>query len=108
MGPASDGVSFTNVDDNTTDPEVTLANNGQTKKSNGPRDRASITCHKCGKQEHYANECTEERQSVATMLMGGMEGGEFDGKQHFQFLQHHHTGIAIKIDTDGGRISNTS
>ena len=102
IGPASDGVSFTNVDDNTTDPEVTLANNGQTKKNNGPRDRASVICHKCGnKQGHYTNECTEECQSGVTMLMVGMEDGEFDGKQHFQFLQHHDTGIAMKIDTDG-------
>ena len=102
IGPASDSVSFTNVDDNRTDPKVTLANNGQAKKNNGPRDRASVICHKCGnKQGHYTNECTEECQSGVTMLMAGMEDGEFDGKQHFQFLQHHDTGIAMKIDTDG-------
>lgn len=53
-------------------------------------------------QGHYANECTEERQWRATMLMAGMEDGEFfKGKQHFQFLQHHDTGITMKIDTDG-------
>ena len=52
-------------------------------------------------QGHYENECTEERQLGATMLMAGMEDIEFDGKQHFQFLQHHDTGITMKIDTDG-------
>ena len=52
MQPASDGVSFTNVDDNENDPEVTLAINGQSKKNNGPRDNASVTCHKYGKQGH--------------------------------------------------------
>ena len=45
----------------------------------------------------YANECNEEYQTGApTMLMTSMEDGEFDAKNHFQFLQDDN-GISMKI-----------
>jgi hypothetical protein len=33
------------------------------------------------------------------MLMSGVESGEFDGAEHFQFFQQDDTGVSLRIDT---------
>ena len=102
IGPVNDGVSFANVDDGTTEKDVALANHGQQKAATGSgrKDKSHITCHRCGKQGHYANQCEDERQTGATMLMSGIEDGEFHGQGHFQFLQHEN-GVSLKVGEDG-------
>jgi len=101
IGPANDGVSFTNVDTGEQDDpnEVILANNGQKGLGSGRRDKSHITCHKCKKKGHYANEC-DERESGAAMLMDGIAEGEFDTDEHFQFHQHD-SGTALHNGTKG-------
>jgi len=69
--------------------DVILANHGQNKLSGrSSKEKPQNTCRKCGKQGHYSDNCEEEQQSSATMLMLIMPNGEFDGKEYFQFLQH--------------------
>jgi len=98
-GPANDGVSFTNVGDGNDgeQEQVALTNNGN-PPSGGKKDKSHITCHKCKKKGHYANECPEECQTGATLLMDGVTEGEFDQDSHFQFSQH---GVNLKTGPDG-------
>ena len=81
IGPVNDGVSFMNIDDGDAGQEVALANRGQQKSGTGAdgKDRSYITCHRCGKQGHYANQCEEQRKTGAAMLMSGIKDGEFNG-----------------------------
>jgi hypothetical protein len=104
IGPVNDGVLFANVDGNgDEDNAVTLANNGQTKgqqRHGGHHDKLHITCHCCGKKGYYTNECEEERQTSAAMLMDGIEEGESNSIDHFQFLQHE-SGTTLQLSNDG-------
>ena len=89
IGPANDGVSFTNVEGEVYGgQDVALANSGEKKR--GPqKDKSHITCHRCRKKGHYASECEEERRkSGEAMLMAGVENGEFDNAPDgLQFYQ---------------------
>jgi hypothetical protein len=111
IGPGNDGVSF-NTDG--TESEVSLANQGQ--RGNGGRDKSQVTCHKCGKKGHYANEgkckAVEEtkqepaQESAATMLMHGVDDGEFDDAETSGFLFNtnqvcDYRSVALKIGKDG-------
>ena len=57
------------------------------------------------KKGHYANECEEERQTGTAMLMDGIEKGEFNSTDHFQFLQHE-SGTTLQLGANG-RIPKT-
>jgi hypothetical protein len=80
-------VAFTNIGENETETGTTLTNvegrNGKRKK-----DKFHITCHKCGSQGHYANECPDlDEKSGVQALMAGVEEGEFDDEpSSYQFL----------------------
>ncbi len=109
-GIGLDSVSFTNVDDGGADgKDVALANDGKPRgKGGGKKDKSDIKCFKCQKFGHYSNECKEEtqdkdRETGATMLMDGIEKGEFDQKDHFQFTlsQQGEVGATLQTGTDG-------
>ncbi len=84
IGPINNGVSFTNVEGNDTkDNDAALVNRGQQKgmgKGKKEKNKSHITCHHCGKQGHYINECNEEQSAVVpgstemTKLMNAMHG----------------------------------
>ena len=100
VGPIGDGVSFTNVDDcSGQGPEAVFTNAGEHKGKT--RNKSHITCHKCGKQGHYANECTDGSHETGTALItAGIEAGDFDSSEHFQFLQHE-TGASMNTAAGG-------
>ena len=80
LGPANNGVAFTNVDTNKQNEDgVALATAG---KKAPPRSKAHITCHRCGVKGHYSTECKadieEENETSEAMLLTGVENGEFD------------------------------
>ena len=85
--PQADGVAFT-----------TDGKKAPTKKT--------VTCHKCGVKGHYATECPEitgrkaedAAQSGTTMLMAGIEDGEFDNEPNFTFVNH---GVSCQMGEDG-------
>jgi hypothetical protein len=95
LGPANDGMSFTNVDgDGNT--EHSLNNNGRNSVSRLQwlKDKVNITCHKCQEKGHYANECNNvrvEKEAEATLVTAGastVKVDDFDDADHvhFQFL----------------------
>ena len=108
----NDGVSFSNVDASDEEDEIALTNDGQQRNSSNRgsncRDKSNITCHRCGAKGHYAPECDGERKvgaaltndgvpdTGATLLMHGIETGEFSDDDHFQFLQHE-VGTILKV-----------
>lgn len=67
--PIADGVAFANVDD--------------TKKA--PTKQRNVTCHECEIKGHYATDCPEltnqrvgeGKSDATTLLMAGMENGEW-------------------------------
>jgi hypothetical protein len=59
LGPAKDGMSFTNTDGNDNE-DRSLNTNARKPKSEWLKDRANITCHMCLQKGHYANECTNK------------------------------------------------
>ena len=74
---------------------------GQTKSSSGStRVRYHISCHKCGKQVQYADKCDKECQTGATLLLSGIEDGDFEKEPHFQFMQHA-VEVSLKLDQNG-------
>jgi Zinc knuckle len=74
-GPINDGVAFANID------------SGDDNGRQAGRHR-NVTCHKCGKKGHYANQCRNGHDSEATMVNNGVENDDKNGKCHFQFMQH--------------------
>ena len=110
VGPANNGVSFTNVEETPNDADgVALANAGQKKgkqtKGGGPpqqqqppqQDKSHITCHRCLKKGHYAPEC-EEYSIGKTMVTDGVGDDSSDDNQHYQFLQYE-AGTTLQVAT---------
>jgi hypothetical protein len=101
-GNANDGVSFSNVAaglGSIDEPgsEITLATNAsEPKKDYQRRDKSQVTCYRCRKKGHFANECNgeraegqpNERQTGEQMLMAGIETGEFDNDPGVGFTFH--------------------
>jgi hypothetical protein len=111
-GNANDGVSFSNVAaglDSIDEPEseITLATNASEPKKDyhQRRDKSQVTCHRCRKKGHFANECDgeraerqpNERQTGKQMLMAGIETGEFDNDPGVGFTFHQESDVALKV-----------
>ena len=88
-GPANDGVSFANVDNNVEEGGANLTFTTEGKKIEFP----NVTCHRCNKKGHYANTCTAERLSSKQLLMAGVVDGEFESSRNTAFT-FHSSGIA--------------
>jgi hypothetical protein len=117
-GGISDGVSFHNIDDD----NVALVYNAE-KVRTKEKSKAHITCHRCQKKGHYANECLEDHSqaSLATnqattlrtilsaestsLLLDGLHSGEFESQVQFQFLINglvdRPDGVALQMGHDG-------
>jgi hypothetical protein len=112
IGPSNDGVSFAHMSgEEDFEQGTSLANNG--KEGNGKRDKSHITCHRCNKKGHSANECKADKtieqghtngqtgkttgETSKQMLMDGVSNGEFDDDKVTSFNFH----------TDGNRRSVT-
>jgi hypothetical protein len=110
IGTGNDGVSFANSE-GPDEADVALTNQGQ--KGKGGKDKSQVICHKCGEKGHYANEnkckptgniAEPPEESGATMLMRGVEEGDYDSDEasSFLFVQEYDYGsIALKIGKDG-------
>ncbi|CAO1618814.1 unnamed protein product [Parajaminaea phylloscopi] len=59
----------------------TDSNGPRTPSPNAPRSFPHITCHKCGKQGHYANQCPDRNQS-SNFVQG--QGGQGDNDEELQ------------------------
>jgi hypothetical protein len=109
-GSANDGVSFANVDGETDDTDeseaaIALTTAGQRKQEYKKRDKSHVTCHRCRKKGHYANECDGERadrapesQTAEQLLMAGIQNGEVDG---VSYNFHQASNVATKIKKEG-------
>jgi hypothetical protein len=112
IGPSNDGASFAHMPGKEDFEQGTsLANNG--KEGKGKRDKSHITCHRCNKKGHYANECKADKtikqghtngqtgkttgETSEQMLMDGVPNGEFDDDEVTSF----------NFYTDGNRRSVT-
>jgi Zinc knuckle len=69
--------------------------------------KKNVNCHKCGVKGHYATDCpelaaqrAEAGQSGTTMLMAGINDGEFDSEPdvNFTFVNH---GVTCQMGEDG-------
>jgi Zinc knuckle len=104
-GAPNDGVTFTNIGDVGDDGHSEGNVNAITDKKS--KDKSKIVCHKCKQKGHYANECTNEHHTGTTMLMSGIDNGEFDTKEdHFLFFQHDQQSVLCKTG-HGSNVSNT-
>ena len=89
----NDGVSFTNIgEDGQTFAQKGHANNNKKGDTNTKND---VTCFKCNQKGHYAPDCpndtnndSKKKESGATLLMAGIERGDFEDNENFQFMQH--------------------
>jgi hypothetical protein len=75
LGASSDGVAFTNIEENK---GTALATVGK-DKDKAP-DIATIKCFECNKMGHYSNSCPEK--TGIQLLMAGVESGEFDDSEY--------------------------
>jgi hypothetical protein len=68
---SSDGVAFTNVEQNKGTALATVK-----KDKDKPPDIATIKCFECKEMSHYSNSC--RKKTGVHLLMAGVESGEFD------------------------------
>ena len=87
--PQADGVAFATTDGGKKTPV-----------------KKNVTCHKCGVKGHYATDCPElqrngdDTQNGTTLLMAGINDGEFDSDPvvNFTFVNH---GVTCQMGEDG-------
>eukprot|EP00978_Attheya_sp_CCMP212_P000960 scaffold2009_cov64-Attheya_sp.AAC.1 len=103
-----DGVNFANVDiENENERGTALTTNGEdTTVGNADKDKSRIRCYRCKKMGHYSNECSKPdlRQSGEQMLMAGLEQGDFDADEGFDFMFHQD---GNENSQDGARVTDT-
>ena len=69
-------------------------NDSKKGKAEKTKSKAYITCRKCSKKDHNANECPElaghPAETGTALLSTGVPDNEsdLDGKPHFQFLRN--------------------
>jgi hypothetical protein len=106
MEAPNDEVSFINdADDQDQDQEKlggTFATNGKQKNNYKGKNynKSKVTCHRCGKNGHYAPEWdkeqqNQERQTGKQMLMARVENGDFDDANNIAWHFHQHNAYAI-------------
>ena len=113
VGPIGHEVSFNTIDGG----DSMLLNNGERGRQ---KVKANVTCNKCQKKGHYANECNEdkppatstpraepsiENQTATTLLMDGVSNGEFNSNLHFHFFKQKietlNDEVIMQIGSDG-------
>jgi hypothetical protein len=86
--------------------EITLATNAsEPKKDYQRRDKFQVTCHRCRKKGHFANECDgeraeqqpNERQTGKQMIMASIETGEFYNDPGVGFTLHQESDVDLKV-----------
>ena len=99
VGQVNDGVSFTNVDEATA-PKNVASVAMVVQGASGAKAKPHVLCFRCKQNGHYANDCPNEQESGATMLLAGIEEGEFNELDDFQFLQHGESGANVVLQTN--------
>jgi hypothetical protein len=89
LSSSSDGVNFANVDiENENESGTALTTDGANAAAgNAVSDKSNIKCYRCKKMGHYSNECTipDKRQTAEQMLMAGIEDGDYDDDEGYDF-----------------------
>jgi Reverse transcriptase (RNA-dependent DNA polymerase)/Zinc knuckle len=113
VGTTSDGVAFTNVDENNSESGTTLFNAGGSGKRRG-FDKSKITCHRCQEKGHYANECPTNENNNGEKNSNGkntdtanmhvqISANDFEetGFIGFEFVTNGNTDIALNVNNNG-------